>query len=81
MDKYIIYGIEKCPYCLRARKFLGRRGVEVVWIDLSTDPDYLNEVKEYHNFPTVPIILKNNPVSGLVSFIGGYSDLLETLDV
>jgi len=56
------------------------RSIDTVWINLSDDPGYLKEVKEYYDFPTVPVILKNNLDTGKVSFVGGCAQLLEGLD-
>ena len=77
---YIIYGLSTCPYCITAIRALLDRGLTCRFFDLSDRLDFLTEVKEYYDFPTVPIILGIENLSGLVKFVGGCDSLLESLN-
>tara|TARA_Y100000310_G_C20134851_1_gene557528 strand:+ start:315 stop:563 length:249 start_codon:yes stop_codon:yes gene_type:complete len=80
MDKrYIVYGLEECSFCVSAQEILKGRNLQFSFFELSADPEFLAEVKGFYDFLTVPIILENNIITGFVSFIGGYSDLVEHL--
>ena len=73
--RYIIYGINECPFCDRVLKFLEDSSREFVYFNLSEDMDFLREVKLFYNWSTVPIVLSNNKITGLTNLIGGCDDL------
>ena len=77
--RYIVYGLDSCPYCHTARQTLNDSGLQSVYFELESDLDFLEEVKEFYDFATVPIILENDLITGEVQFIGGCSDLLERM--
>ena len=54
------------------------KGIEYVFLDyLDWDKSFLDEYKEFYSHPTVPIILQNNLESGIVTKVGGYTELLQ----
>ena len=79
MDRYIIYGKTTCTPCMEACRVLEESSLEFKFFDL--DEDFLTEAKEFYNQKTVPIILQNNKETGIVTLIGGCSDLKEALNV
>ena len=79
IDRFIIIGRTTCPFCIRAIDYCTAKEAEYVFADYTKKPEILEEYKEFHNQPTVPIILANNLKTGYTKKIGGYSDLLEYL--
>ena len=43
------------------------------------DRKFLEEVKVFYSFPTVPVVLRNNIFTGETRVVGGYADLLNYL--
>ena len=78
-DKFIIIGRSSCPFCVRAIDYCTAKGRKFEFLDYASEPQMLQEYKEFHNHPTVPIILANNLETGYTKKVGGYSDLLEYL--
>lgn len=74
-NTYLIYGRSSCPYCTKAASLLDFAGIEYDFFDLENDREFLNEAKQFYNHPTVPIVLKIDGESGIVSLIGGCDDL------
>ena len=74
-SRYIIFGKSTCHFCMHAVDYCKASSREYLYIDLEGQPDVLEEYKKFYNHETVPIILKNDLDSGLVSFIGGFSEL------
>ncbi len=68
-----IYTWSSCPFCIRAKALLDRRGVEYTEHVMDDKDMELNALKRKYNHRTVPIVL----IDG--NFIGGASDL-EALD-
>ena len=79
MDRYFIYGKTTCPPCMEACRELRDAALEFKFFDL--EEDILTEAKEFYNQKTVPIVLKNNKETGIVTLVGGCSDLKEILNV
>jgi len=79
-SKYLIYGRTTCPYCIAATELLEESHKKTVFIDLTTDPEGIEEAKEFYGWPTVPIILENDEDTGAISFVGGFSDLTAKLE-
>ena len=79
MDRFIIIGRTSCPFCIRAIDYCKAKEKEFIFLDYMENPASLNEYKEFHKQPTVPIILANNLETGYTKKVGGYSDLLEYL--
>ncbi len=78
-NRYIIIGRSTCPFCIKALEYCTQKKVQHDFLDYKSQPEILEEYKEFHNHRTVPIILANNLESGLVKKVGGYSELLEFL--
>ena len=78
IEKYMIYGAEWCGYCKTAVSLASSTGKEVIYIDLTDDEKYINEVKEFYNTRTIPLIMAIS-TTGLVKRVGGCSDLKEFL--
>ena len=78
-DKFIIIGRSTCPFCVKAVDYCVAKSAEYKFLDYSADPTALQEYKQFHNHPTVPIILANNLETGYTKKLGGYSELLEYL--
>lgn len=78
-DKFIIIGRSTCPFCARAVDYCNAKKAESVFLDYADKVEILEEYKEFHNHPTVPIVLANNVETGYTKKIGGYTDLLEYL--
>ena len=78
-NRFIIIGRSSCPYCVFAIDFCRAKDLETVFLDYSEKTEILEDYKSFYERETVPIILENSLVSGLVTFIGGYTDLLDFL--
>tara|TARA_A100001015_G_C14987599_1_gene712286 strand:- start:1487 stop:1735 length:249 start_codon:yes stop_codon:yes gene_type:complete len=76
-NRFIIIGRSNCPFCTMAQDLLEASGVENVFLDYIDHPEILDDYKSFHQHETVPIVLSNNLVTGLVKKVGGYTDLLE----
>lgn len=64
-----MYATRFCPYCLRARALLRRKGVEYEEINVDGDPDLWARMERLSGRDTVPQIF----IGGLS--IGGYDDM------
>jgi len=71
MTEVIVYTKNICPYCVKAKHLLQRKGVEFKEINLSNDPEEYEKLKDKTNFYTVPQIFIGQ------EFIGGCDDLYE----
>lgn len=78
-EKFIIIGRSTCPFCVKAVEYCKAKNVEHKFLDYVRNTNILEEYKQFHKHPTVPIILSNHLKTGIVKKIGGYSDLLEYL--
>ena len=78
-DRFIIIGRITCPFCVRALDYCKAKQVDATFLNYADDLEALEEYKEFHKQPTVPIILANNLETGYTKKVGGYSDLLEYL--
>ena len=80
MDKkYIVYGASWCNYCTNAVGLLRSEGLSFHFVDASTDKQFIEEIKEFYDSPTVPVIIEIDNTTGLVSKIGGFTDLRKVL--
>ena len=72
MAEVTIYSTTVCPYCIRAKQLLERKGVAYKEINLSNEaPEVRVELMQRTNHRTVPQIFIND------LFIGGYDQLIE----
>lgn len=68
--KVVIYSTTVCPYCVRAKQLLERKGIEYKDINLSTEaPEVRAELMQRTNHRTVPQIFIHD------QFIGGFDQL------
>ncbi len=77
--RFIIIGRSNCPFCIHAADLCVAKKEEHIFLDFASRPEILEDYKDYYSQKTVPIILANSLVSGLVQKIGGYTDLLDFL--
>ena len=69
MAEVVIYTTKICPYCVRAKMLLQRKGVDYKEIDVSNDPAARQALVERTRQRTVPQIFING------EHIGGCDDL------
>ncbi len=75
MPEVIVYGTSSCPYCIRARMMLDKKGVNYEYIGLDQTPERRSEMESKANGRTsVPQIF----IDG--RHIGGFDDMAE-LDI
>lgn len=60
-----VYGTPRCPYCVRAKYLLDRKGVEYRWIDVSGNDELYQTMVRLSNGHTVPqIFIDGRPIGG-----------------
>jgi len=60
-----VYGTPRCPYCVRARGLLDRKGVAYKWIDVAGDNALYQTMVDLSNGHTVPqIFIAGKPIGG-----------------
>lgn len=69
MPRIIIYTTLMCPYCIRARRLLKRKGVAFEEIRVDFDPEQMQIMRERSRRHTVPQIFIDD------RHIGGYDDM------
>lgn len=69
MSKVIIYAKDSCPFCVRARELLRRKGINFQEFDIANDAQLKEEMITRSNRHTVPQIFINDV------HIGGFDDL------
>ena len=70
MADVTIYSTTVCPYCIRAKQLLERKGIEYKEVNLSNEaPEVRTELMQRTNHRTVPQIFIND------QFIGGFDQL------
>ncbi|PID33750.1 MAG: glutaredoxin 3 [Thiotrichales bacterium] len=67
--KVVIYTTRFCPYCIRARSFFKKKGVEYTEIRVGRNRDLRKEMEQRSGHNTVPQIFINN------ESMGGYDDI------
>lgn len=65
----LIYATRFCPYCMRARSLLKKKGVEYTEISVGRDQDLWDEMEQRSGRNTVPQIFIND------ESVGGYDDI------
>ena len=81
---YHLIVVDGCPFCEEALSLLNDAGVAVITENATEQKEWLREQKEIYNWKTVPIINKvqvRNDNSIDVEFIGGYTDLMEHMNI
>jgi glutaredoxin 3 len=72
MSKVLIYTTPICPYCIRAKSLLKRKGADIEEIDVFMDCDARNEMEtKAHGRRTVPQIFIGE------KHVGGCDDLYD----
>lgn len=75
--RYVIFGRESCPYCVKAVQLLEERKENHKFVNFQeSQSDILQEVKEAYGWPTVPIVIQIKDRLE-VTIIGGYTDLVK----
>ena len=68
-----MYTTDWCPYCIRAKAYLAKKGLAVEEINLADDPNFREKIQELTGGWTVPqIVVNGTPIGG--------SDELRRLD-
>ena len=49
-------------------------------LNMDEDPEGLFEAKNFYNWRTIPIVLRNDGNTGKIKFIGGYTDLVKEIE-
>tara|TARA_Y100001970_G_scaffold52693_2_gene66629 strand:- start:4958 stop:5224 length:267 start_codon:yes stop_codon:yes gene_type:complete len=70
---FTVYVKSKCPFCVKAREALWEKGVDHTIHIMDNNSEGLDNLKEFYEHPTVPIIFLEK--SGREKLIGGYTDL------
>lgn len=74
MPRVVVYTTTICPYCVRAKALLQRKGVEYEELHIEGNRELMREMLERSRRRTVPQIFIDD------YHVGGYDDLAE-LDV
>lgn len=69
MATVIMYSTAYCPYCIRARMLLEKKGVEYTDIRIDRQPDMRDEMESRSNRTSVPQIFIDD------RHIGGFDDM------
>jgi glutaredoxin 3 len=69
MAKVLIYTKSNCPFCVRAKDLLGRKGVKFDEIYLDDKPEEYTTLRAKTGLMTVPQIFINDQL------VGGYTEL------
>jgi glutaredoxin len=79
--RYVVFATKTCPFCIKAKELIEANEKEIRVVNFEEDQmSVLQEIKEAHNWPTVPMIFKVDDDRS-ITFIGGYTDLIEYLAV
>ena len=79
VEKFIIIGRSNCHFSTQAVDYCLCLSVEHQFLDYVSQPDILEDYKEFYKQPTVPIILSNDLETGIVKKVGGCTELIEYL--
>lgn len=71
MPKVVVYSTTVCPYCVRAKSLLQRKGVEFREIKVDRDMAMMRQMMEKSQRRTVPQIFIDD------YHVGGYDDMAE----
>ncbi len=69
MKKVTVYTTTHCPYCVRAKQLLTRKGIAFEEVNLQDNPDELNALKKRTGWKTVPQIFIGEEL------VGGFTEL------
>lgn len=71
MPKVVIYSTTICPYCVRAKMLLQKKGVEYEELNIQGSRELMKEMLERSQRRTVPQIFIDD------YHVGGYDDMAE----
>ena len=71
MKEVIIYSTRICPYCVRAKNFFSKKGIEYTEIMIDADMSLMREMMEKTGRKSVPQIFIGD------YHVGGFDDLIE----
>lgn len=71
MPEVVIYSSTVCPYCVRAKSLLQRKGIEFKEFNIDRDMSLMQEMMEKSQRRTVPQIFIGD------YHVGGYDDMAE----
>ncbi len=71
MPKVVVYSTNVCPYCVRAKSLLQRKGVAYEELNIDLDRSLMEEMMERSQRRTVPQIFIDE------FHVGGYDDMAE----
>lgn len=71
MPKVVVYSTTICPYCVRAKMLLKKKGVEYEELNIQSSRELMKEMLERSQRRTVPQIFIDD------YHVGGYDDLAE----
>lgn len=74
--KYVVYGMPKCNYCVRAKNLLSSKRVSYSYVDIKENSEARHFVVEEEDHYTVPQVYTRDAL-GVMSHIGGYMDLVD----
>lgn len=67
--KYVVYGSDDCPYCVRATSLLESKGIKYKYKNIKKDDQAREYIVNELNAKTIPQIFEGD------QHIGGYSEL------
>ena len=67
--KYVVYGSDACPYCVRAARLLESKGIKYQYKNTQRDEQARDFVVNEIGAKTIPQIFQGD------TYIGGYSEL------
>jgi len=74
MPNVVMYATAVCPYCVRARKLLEKKGVQWEEIRVDVEPERRDEMESRSGRETVPQVFIDD------HHVGGFDDMAE-LDI
>lgn len=71
MPKVVVYSTTICPYCVRAKSLLKRKGIKFEELNIDRDMSLMQQMMEKSQRRTVPQIFIGD------HHVGGYDDMAE----
>ncbi|MDX5462112.1 MAG: glutaredoxin [Wolbachia endosymbiont of Tetragnatha montana] len=77
MKNVVIYVKKGCPYCIKAKDLLDKKGVKYEEIDVLKNSDLFDDIKSKYNVRTVPQIFITDENGNYVQHIAGCDKLMD----
>lgn len=77
MKNVVIYVKKGCPYCIRAKDLLDRKGVKYEEIDVLKNSNLFNDIKSKYNVRTVPQIFITDDNGNYIHHIAESDKLMD----